>query len=59
MTFFPSLLVFLQRISDLCPRRAAIYEIWQLYYLLHLKYRSIELLLSALFEMFWNLPIRI
>ena len=61
--FFCHFQSFLQRISDLSPRWAAIQQIWQplkyLKYFKHLKYQSIELLLSALFEMFWNLPIRI
>ena len=50
---------FLQRLSDLTSLGTAIYHIWQPYYLLHLKYPSIQLFLSALFKRFWNLPIRI
>ena len=46
-------------LSDLIPRGATIYQVWRPYYLLHLKYPSIQLFLSALFKRFWNLPIKI
>ena len=59
MISLPHFYSFLQILSDLTPRGAAISQIWQPYYLLHLKYPSIQLFLSALFEMYWNLPIRI
>ena len=47
-----SILILSYIINDLAP-------VGKPYYLMHLKYPSIQLLLSALFEMFWNLPIRI
>ena len=51
MISFPLLLVFFAEIlSDLSPRGTAIYQIWQPYYLPHLKYSSIQLFLSLLFK---------
>ena len=55
ISFPPVLVYFAEILSDLSPRGAAIYQIWQPYFLLHLKYSSIQLFLSALFKMFWNL----
>ena len=43
-------------LSDLSHGGAAIYQIWQPYYLLHLKYPRIQLFLSALFKKFWTPP---
>ena len=51
--FLPTAIsLFFQRLSDLTPRWATIYQIWQPYNLLHLKYPSIQLLPSALVKSF-------
>ena len=58
--FFPTdFSLFAEILSDLSPYGAAIYQIWQPYFLLHLKYPGIQLFLSVLFEIFSNFPIRI
>ena len=51
--------LFLQGLSDLTSRGAAIYHIWQPYQLLHLKYPNIQLFVSVLVKRFQNLRIRI
>ena len=58
--FFPTAFsLFAEILSDLFPRGAAIYQMWQPRCLIHLVYPSIKLYASALFKRFWKLTIRI
>ena len=56
---FPQFLIFFAEINLSHRRGAAIYQIWQPYYLQRMKFPSIELFLSFLFKRFWSLPIKI
>ena len=59
MISLPLLLVFFAEIKWFDPHEAATYQIWHPYCLIHLKYQTIQLFLSALFKRFWNVPIKI
>ena len=55
--FFPTAFSLFCRDEVICPPVGQLFTKWQPYYLLHLKYPSIPLFLSATIKRFWNLPI--